>query len=77
MKKTNEKILFYAMIIVAVAIVAVSAFLFVSNRYTSYNRAISSELPDKCATPEGYTDQQWRDHMSHHPDRYAECLNTK
>ena len=52
------------------------AFLFVSNRYTSYNRAISSELPDKCATPEGYTDQQWRDHMCHHPDRYAECLHS-
>ena len=37
-------------------------------------RAFTSELPDKCKTPAGYTDEQWRQHMGHHPDRYAECL---
>ncbi len=29
---------------------------------------------DKCATPPGYTDESWQQHMSHHPDRYKECL---
>lgn len=75
MKKMNEKIIFYVMIIAAVAIVVVSLFLFVSSRYgANYSKAISSELTDKCATPSGYTDQQWKEHMSHHPDRYTECL---
>jgi hypothetical protein len=39
-----------------------------------YEKALSSELQDKCATPPGYTDEQWKQHMSHHPDRYRECL---
>lgn len=29
---------------------------------------------DKCATPEGQTDGGWREHMSHHPNIYKECL---
>ena len=32
------------------------------------------ELPDKCKTPPGYTDEDWKQHMNHHPDQYAECL---
>ncbi len=41
-----------------------------------YQAAISAQNPnDKCATPTGYTDESWREHMSHHPDMYAECLN--
>lgn len=39
-----------------------------------YSNAVSSELDNKCATPSGYTDESWRKHMSHHPDRYKECL---
>lgn len=41
----------------------------------NYARAKAAENPnDKCATPPGYTDAQWREHMSHHPDQYAGCL---
>lgn len=29
---------------------------------------------DKCAVPPGTDPQQWREHLSHHPDLYAECL---
>ncbi len=29
---------------------------------------------DKCAPQAGYTEQEWNEHMSHHPDAYAECL---
>jgi len=29
---------------------------------------------DKCSTPDGYTEESWREHMSHHPNIYAECL---
>ncbi|MBI4177077.1 MAG: hypothetical protein HY516_01810 [Candidatus Aenigmarchaeota archaeon] len=34
----------------------------------------SSGQPDKCKTPSGYTDDEWREHMGHHPAVYAECL---
>ncbi len=38
-------------------------------------RTFAAQNPlDKCATPAGYTDAAWRQHMGHHPDRYAECL---
>jgi len=31
---------------------------------------------DKCSPPAGsdYTEESWREHMSHHPDIYKECL---
>ena len=70
----QNKIVIIIAVIVAVAAVAFAIYeTFYSSN--SYNRAISSELSDKCATPPGYTDQAWSEHMSHHPDRYAECLD--
>lgn len=40
----------------------------------NFARAVASEQIDKCKTPEGYTREGWLEHMSHHPDRYKECL---
>ncbi len=41
----------------------------------NFSKAVALENSlDKCKTPEGYTDEQWKEHMGHHPDRYAECL---
>lgn len=37
-----------------------------------FNAEVSNDI---CKTPQGYTDGQWQQHMSHHPDRYAQCLN--
>ncbi|MBI2545532.1 MAG: hypothetical protein HYW22_02995 [Candidatus Aenigmarchaeota archaeon] len=55
--------------------VAVAVFLVYQKFYGSnYSNAVSSELANKCATPSGYTDATWREHMSHHPDTYVECL---
>lgn len=34
----------------------------------------TGELPEKCKMEEGYTPEEWKEHMSHHPDIYAECL---
>lgn len=48
-----------------------------SHTEAKYAAAISAELQDKCATPQGYTNEQWREHMGHHPDMYAECLGEK
>ncbi len=30
---------------------------------------------DKCKPDSGYTEESWREHMSHHPDIYRECLS--
>jgi len=47
----------------------------VLNTPENYQLAVNAELPDKCQTPEGYTDDEWQEHMSHHPDRYRECFS--
>ncbi len=40
-----------------------------------YEAATESEnATDPCATPEGYSDEAWIEHMSHHPDNYNDCL---
>lgn len=30
---------------------------------------------DKCSPQPGYTEESWREHMSHHPDIYEDCLS--
>lgn len=40
----------------------------------NFQKFVSAELPDKCKTPPGYSDADWKEHLGHHPDRYAECL---
>lgn len=44
------------------------------NTQENYQEFVSAELADKCAVPDGYTEEKWREHMSHHPDRYEGCL---
>ncbi|GEM_PF-3552859 len=46
-----------------------------NNSDLNYEQALAAEQTDKCQTPPGYTDEEWLEHMNHHPDRYAECLN--
>ena len=29
---------------------------------------------DKCIPEPGYTEQEWIEHMGHHPELYKECL---
>ena len=77
-KKKESIMLFYMLIAAAVIVVAFSVYNLIngSNYYGSdYQKAMSAQNPtDICATPEGYTDEAWREHMSHHPDMYAECF---
>jgi hypothetical protein len=40
----------------------------------SFERAKEAQIEDPCATPEGYTDESWKQHMGHHPDQYKDCL---
>lgn len=66
-QKTRINVIVSAIVILVIAIISVLII--------NYYIAISSENPsDICKTPSGYTDEQWRTHMSHHPDRYAQCF---
>ena len=31
-------------------------------------------IDDKCKPAQGYTEESWMEHMSHHPNIYKECL---
>ncbi len=80
----SEKTLSYAVVGLAVALLAFTAFAVFAvsqlpaaseNTQANYLKAIQAQNPaNVCETPAGYTDEQWREHMSHHPDQYAECL---
>lgn len=76
MEKKKSRFQDYFIIIAVIFVLLVSILVIV--QYVSvnnYTKAFSSEQEDICKTPPGYTDAQWREHMGHHPDRYAECLN--
>lgn len=41
----------------------------------NYSQAKQAEDPNNpCTPPAGYTEESWREHMSHHPDQYKQCL---
>lgn len=79
----TEKILIIVLVALAVGGFAWSLVSFLSNNKPvslventseNFDKAVQAELPDRCQTPQGYTEEQWREHMSHHPDRYKECF---
>ncbi len=73
--ETNEKIIIIAAAVL-ISILTVIVIYGTAFYGADYQKATTSEQEDICATPPGYTDQQWREHMGHHPDRYAKCLGS-
>lgn len=64
-----------ALFIVAVIVILLLMFKPFGGEQEANSGAKSlSASDDICATPSGYTDEQWKEHMSHHPDMYKECL---
>lgn len=65
-----------AVLVLIVVLSSVAMYEFAQLRYgTSYQQAIAAQDPNNvCATPAGYTDAEWKTHMSHHPDMYTQCL---
>ncbi len=73
----NKDILLYILIVIAVLGLVWTVYGFVKQPYTNaqYQNALAAEnTQDICATPAGYTDEEWKQHMGHHPDRYKQCL---
>jgi rhodanese-related sulfurtransferase len=83
---TTEKILIIVLVVLAVGGLAWSMGSFFSNKepvllvenlQKNFDKAVQAEQPDKCKAPEGYTNEQWREHMSHHSVRYMECFTSE
>ena len=45
-----------------------------SHSEEKFEEFTTAELEDNCVVPEGYSEEDWKEHMSHHPDRYEGCL---
>ncbi|HLC79244.1 MAG TPA: hypothetical protein VJG83_02325 [archaeon] len=45
------------------------------NTRSNFEQFTSNENPDDiCAVPAGTDPEQWKEHLGHHPDKYAQCL---
>ncbi len=85
-KVSNNTLLYSVIGVIVVALLALNAYAFlrpsdnnggnaVEKTAENFNAFKAAENPiDKCATPSGYTDEEWKEHMGHHPDQYKECL---
>jgi len=70
----------FLIVVLAALIIALAfgmwAVLNPANNQDDYQKAISAENPENiCIAPSGYTQEQWEEHMGHHPERYEECLD--
>ena len=71
----KKVILYILLFIVFIFLIFSLTFFFIKNSsQEKYNEFVSAEQEDKCVTPPGYNEQEWKEHMSHHPDRYKGCL---
>lgn len=78
----KDRLLYAAVAIAVVAIIAFNVYAFsrpgggsVEKTNENFNKLKAAENPsDKCAAPEGYTQDEWEQHMSHHPELYPECF---
>lgn len=83
--RVDHNTLLYAAIgVIVVALLVLNAYAFlrpsssgnaVEKTAENFNAFKAAENPqDKCATPPGYTDTEWKEHLGHHPELYQECL---
>lgn len=74
MKKKKINLQIYIVIALLLFIAVLSYFYYQKYYGESFQQALKSETDDICATPPDYTDEQWKEHMSHHPERYQKCF---
>ena len=69
MNKTN-----IVLIIILVAIIIFLAILTFKTPLLNQSTQNTVETTDVCATPQGEDPVKWKEHLSHHPDLYGNCL---
>ena len=67
----NKKIILY--IIIGILILGLLLLTFFPGIIYAIKDSGSSGT-DKCTPEPGYTEQEWIEHMGHHPELYKECL---
>lgn len=67
----DKKIIFY--IIIGIIIVSLTLVTLFPNMIYAIRDSGQSES-DICSPPEGQSIESWREHMSHHPNMYKDCL---
>jgi len=67
----NKNIILY--IIVGLLILGLLVMTFFPGTIQAWKDSGKSGI-DKCKPGLGYTEESWREHMSHHPNIYKECL---
>ena len=77
MADITKTIMYILAVVLVIAIIFSAVSYYKASKYgAAYKNALNAQDPDdKCKTPAGYTDEQWKEHMGHHPDQYKECLN--
>ena len=65
-----KKVILY--VIAALLIIALLVMTFFPGMV--YAVRDSSGSKDKCKPGPGYDEESWKEHMSHHPNIYKECL---
>lgn len=68
---------YYVLLGVAIALLVVAFFMMFQTPKTSnvqQNVVSTAGSLDECATPPGQDTVTWREHLSHHPDKYAKCF---
>ena len=68
----DKRIILY--IIIGIVILLLLLFTFFPGTIQAWKDSGKSTA-DKCKPESGYTEQEWREHMSHHPNIYRECLS--
>lgn len=72
MKKSRlAQIITYSIIILLILLILVLTF-FPGIIYAWEDSSATTR--DKCKPAQGYSEQEWEEHMGHHPDIYKECL---
>jgi hypothetical protein len=70
----NKKIVLYIIIgIVVLVLVFFTLFPGMIHAFKD-SRVTGNLVEDKCEPAPGYDEEAWREHMSHHPNIYKECL---
>ncbi len=77
MESKIERILLIGLLVILVILLIFTAYSAAKPDYYGwqYKEFKNAENPDdKCKAPEGYTQEKWNEHMSHHPEQYEECF---
>ncbi len=68
----NKKIILY--ILIGILILGLLLLTFFPGMIQAFKDS-GKTGEDKCAPEPGYTEQEWIEHMGHHPNLYKECLS--